>query len=83
MTAAADTLERIAAENYSDPATDDLTVPLAIKLAETETENAKLRAALKPFAGAVFNDNGDMTISPVSDREAYIKAYFALKRVNT
>lgn len=33
---AAETLERIALANSSDPATDDLTVPLAIELAEMQ-----------------------------------------------
>jgi hypothetical protein len=42
-------------------------------------EIGKLRAALRPFAAAVFNDNGDMTIVPVNDRGAYVSAYFAMK----
>lgn len=38
-----------------------------------------LRDALKPFADAVYNDNGDCTVSIVTDRLAYTKAYFAHK----
>ena len=30
----------------------------------------ELEKALKPFADAVYNDNGDMTISYITDREA-------------
>jgi hypothetical protein len=37
-------IERIAASNYADPTTDDLTVPLAIELAECQAALAKLRA---------------------------------------
>ena len=38
----------------------------------------KLQDALKPFAYAVHNDNGDMTITP-ANREAYVAAYFAMR----
>ena len=38
-----------------------------------------LRNALEPFANAVYNDNGDCTVSIVTDRLAYTKAYFAHK----
>lgn len=38
MQAAAAILERIAAAQSADPATDDMTVPLAIELAEAETQ---------------------------------------------
>ena len=43
-------------------------------------EIARLRAALKPFADSVFNDNGDMTVSmshPTYDN--YCDAYFAMR----
>ena len=56
-------------------------------------EIERLRAALKPFAGAVYNDNGDITVSRIPGitrrvrytyrvvvtREAYLKAYFAFR----
>jgi len=32
------------------------------ELAEVEAENARLREALKPFANAVYRDNGDVTV---------------------
>lgn len=42
-----------------------------------------LRKALKPFAGRVFNDNGDMTINTASPSpEDYIQAYFAMKKTS-
>ena len=38
--------------------------------------------ALKPLADAVFNDNGDMTVSvPLLSAEECIQAYFAVKRI--
>lgn len=41
----------------------------------------KLRKALKPFADAVFNDNGDMTVSYGHlTSENCIQAYFAMKK---
>ena len=43
---------------------------------------AALREALKPFADAVYNDNGDMTISHVNGTEPYVRAYFAFKKSN-
>jgi hypothetical protein len=45
-TTPADVLERIAREQSSDPATDDLTVPLAIELSEMTTRAFKAEAAL-------------------------------------
>lgn len=50
------------------------------KVRKLETENAELRDALKPFAEAVYNDNGDMTITPC-ETEHYAKAYFVLRRL--
>lgn len=47
--AAADVIERVASHNSSDPVSDDLTVPLAIQLAETEQ---KLRQAQALVDGA-------------------------------
>lgn len=44
----------------------------------TVREVVRLRAALQPFADAVFNDNGDMTISPCG-LDAYRKAYFVMR----
>lgn len=43
-------LERIAAEQNADPASDDLTVPLAIELAEKDVEIRRLRHALTDIA---------------------------------
>ncbi len=54
-------------------------IPATLALVkQQEAEIARLREALKPFARCVFNDNGDMTISPVSNTRPYIDAYFAL-----
>jgi hypothetical protein len=79
-----------------DPCSAAHAVPDAVKRLLTEKEEwrqkyadaavsadeaERLRAALEPFAAAVFNDNGDMTISPVTDRHAYSKAYFAVRGV--
>lgn len=50
------------------------------KLETAEAERDALRKALEPFADAVFNDNGDMTVNlaaPTS--EDFINAYFALR----
>lgn len=47
------------------------------RLAAAEAERDAMRKALKPFADAVFNDNGDMTVNlaaPTS--EDFIAAYF-------
>lgn len=49
---------------------------LTNSLADMARRVERYREALKPFAGGVFNDNGDMTITPVSDRDSYTKAYF-------
>lgn len=38
-----------------------------------------LEAALKPFADAVYNDNGDLTVNLSVDGEDLIKAYFAIR----
>jgi hypothetical protein len=41
----------------------DLATTAEATLREREAEIERLRAALKPFAACVFNDNGDVTIS--------------------
>lgn len=41
-------------------------------------EIERTRAALKPFADAVYNDNGDMTVTPVGIDE-YASAYFVMR----
>jgi len=43
-------------------------------------ENATLRAALKPFADCIYNDNGEVTVT-TSDAAAndYWRAYCVLK----
>lgn len=65
---AADVLERIAKENISDPATDDLTVPLAIELAEVRAQLASARKALEfyadPFAWKKLHDPEDVVRVP-------------------
>ena len=38
----------------------------------------RLQTALQPFADAVFNDNGEMSITPPRS-EAYYAAYWAIK----
>ena len=44
----------------------------------------KAAEALKPLADAVFNDNGDMTISPpLINAEQCIRAYFAVKGIRS
>lgn len=62
--------------------------PVRDKLEAMERENDALRSmavvaseALTPFAAAVFNDNGDMSVdlSPASS-DVYIRAYFADRR---
>jgi cell division septum initiation protein DivIVA len=62
---------KIALKKYEDrPATTQERRELLDKI-------ERLQTALKPFAAAVFNDNGDMTISPVTEAEPYKAAYFA------
>ncbi len=40
-----------------------------------------VRDALKPFAGAVFNDNGDMTVDLAFPKYAdFCNAYFAMRK---
>jgi hypothetical protein len=59
------------------------------RIAALEAENVELRThlvldaqALKPFADAVYNDNGDMTVGPVLDNyESCCRAYSAEKRL--
>jgi len=43
-------------------------------------ENVGLRAALKPFADCVYNDNGDMTIDRSTvDHDDFVRAYHVLR----
>lgn len=56
---------------------------LKLELAEARGVIERAMTALKPFAAAVFNYNGDMTVSSVSDREAYIKAYFVYRALSS
>jgi hypothetical protein len=51
-------------------------------LADERANVRRLTDALKPFTDAVYNDNGDMTVTPC-DRAAYTKAYFVMKPVQT
>jgi hypothetical protein len=44
-----------------------------------EEKIKRLSEALKPFADAVYNDNGDMTVTPCNT-DAYVKAYFLMRR---
>lgn len=46
-----------------------------------EQKIEKLRKALQPFADAVFNDNGDMTVDlSALNSENCIQAYFAMRK---
>lgn len=50
--------------------------------AELSVALEKAAEALKPLADAVFNDNGDMTVSaPLLSAEECVQAYFAVKRI--
>jgi Lar family restriction alleviation protein len=40
----------------------------------------ELEAALKPFANAIYNDNGDITVDLSVKSEDLVKAYFVLRR---
>lgn len=69
--------------DYYIPQIEKLDAQISLQartITNQRAEIARLRAALKPFAGAVFNDNGDMTISPVTGAEPYKKAYFAMRQ---
>ena len=59
--------------NHADPEWLDI-------FEKHDAEVARLRAALKPFAAAVFNDNGDMTIDHAGiGIDQFAAAYFAMK----
>jgi hypothetical protein len=49
-----------------------------IEITRLRAEVERLRAALKPFADAVYNDNGDMTITH-AEHGCYVNAYFAMR----
>jgi hypothetical protein len=50
---------------------------------KAEAEIERLRVALKPFADAVYNDNGDMTIDHAGiGIEQFATAYFVMRRTN-
>ena len=55
---------------FAEAVADDIT--------KLNTDIERLLAALKPFADAVYNDNGDMTVSPAG-HDDYIKAYFVMR----
>jgi hypothetical protein len=64
------------------PAKDwpELISDLEDQVIEQKAEIERLRVALKPFAGVVYNDNGDVTYDYSSvSREHYWAAYQALK----
>lgn len=48
------------------------------RLTAATYEIERLRAALQPFGNAVYNDNGDMTITPCG-HDDYVKAYFVMR----
>lgn len=63
-------------------AIDDLGAHLMRSAAALEAQRAeieRLRTALKPFHNAVFNDNGDVTVTPCSVDE-YFGAYAAYRK---
>lgn len=62
--AAAEVLERIALANLSDPATDDLTVPLAIELTEVQHQRVALVKALEQIEGLFDPPTGIWGASP-------------------
>lgn len=53
------------------------------KLAASEADIARLRAALQPFADRVFNDNGDITVSGNVSYDDHCRAYFTLRALTT
>ena len=66
-------------------AIDPADTPCMAKELATEASAAisAMRLVIKPLADAVFNDNGDMTVStPLVTSEQCIAAYFAMKRLN-
>lgn len=54
---------------------------MATEIERLRDRNSALVAALRPFAGCVFNDNGDLTVTDTYTlpHDVYIAAYFALK----
>lgn len=50
---------------------------LDAQVCKLSDENARLRAALKPFAEAVDNPGGEIVADPVQDQRAYWNAYQA------
>lgn len=55
---------------------------LQSRLTKADTLLQAAEKALTPFAAAVYNDNGDMTISAVYEsRDSYVAAYYARKRL--
>lgn len=58
-----------------------LITELQSSLTALEEENKRLREALRPFAGRVFNDNGDLTVDTRSfSYDEIVAAYFVLRR---
>ena len=53
---------------------------IAAALNAKDAEIERLHAVLKPFADAVYNDNGSMTVTPAS-YDAYVKVYFMMRAV--
>ena len=50
------------------------------EIRQLKADKERLREALKPFADAVFNDNGDITVSPSQARyDHFCDAYFAMR----
>lgn len=58
-------LNRIAAAEHADPASDDLTIPLAIENADLAAEIGRLRAALMPFVTAANDADGYKDNHPI------------------
>jgi hypothetical protein len=77
----ADMAERFRSVNVSE-AMKQLADILPAASAEHVLALEKAAEALSPLADAVFNDNGDMTVSvPLLSAEDCIQAYFAVKRI--
>ena len=52
------------------------------RIEKLEAALARAEEALRPMSDAVFNDNGDMTVSqPLPNHEDCVKAYFAAKQI--
>lgn len=61
--AAADVIERVAAHKAADPATDDLTVSLAIELAEARIRRDRAESAIRNYLATFDRCGGSEAVS--------------------